>query len=235
MGDNQLSRRKVLGALATTGSAGALVGTGTGALFTDEETFTDDGIRASESVAGTLDLELEANVLENGTGVIYDITLPEGVNNNPSYIWFQTGCPEPLELGCTTEIEIRVDCNRDGDADTLVASGLARDMLNALRNGTLLCDGNTPCLRPGETRTLEIEVTDNPESGYDGPEGPLEFELEFYGQQCRYNTGTENPFDPVEECESCAQDVSPEDSGDFSGTSSKLGRDENTDTLKEGS
>ncbi|MEF8887946.1 MAG: hypothetical protein V5A30_09080 [Haloarculaceae archaeon] len=205
MGDNQLSRRKVLGALATAGGAGAIVGTGTGALFSDEETFTDDGIRASTSVAGVVDLELEVDVLGDGTGVIYDLTLPGDVNNNPSYIWFRTGCPDPLELGCATEIEVRIDCDGGGDADTVVASGLARDVLNALRNGTLLCGGDAACLELGETRTLEIEITDNPGSGYDGPDGPLEFDLEFYGEQCRYNTGTENPFDDPGECEECPE------------------------------
>ena len=98
MRDNQLSRRKVLGALATTGGAGALVGTGTGALFSDEETFTNNGITASKSVAGVVDVDVEANVLKGGTGVIYDITLPEKVNNNPAYIrYFPTGVSSGAE------------------------------------------------------------------------------------------------------------------------------------------
>jgi len=207
MSDNQLSRRQVLGALATTGGAGAIVGTGTGALFSDEETFTDNGIRASESVAGIVDMEVTATVLDDGNGVTYHITVPEDGNNNPTYLWFRAGCPDPLELGCATEIEVRVEC--DG-TEVVVARGSARDVLDALRNGTLLCSGDAACVQPGETRTVEIEVVENPGPGYDGPEGPLEFDLEFYGEQCRYDTGAENPFDdPIDDnCKSCVDELS---------------------------
>jgi hypothetical protein len=200
MSDNQLSRRKVLGALATTGGAGALVGTGTGALFTDEETFTDDGIRTSTSVAGTVDLEIDDTVPDDRDEVIYDVELPDGGNNNPAYVWFRADCPEEkeLDLACATSITVEVEC----DGKTVpVASGSVRDVFNALRNGRLLCGGDTACLEVGEIQTLEIRITDVEE--YDGDADTLTFDLEFYGEQCRYNTGTKNPFDDRGECDEC--------------------------------
>lgn len=201
MSDKPLSRRQVLGALATTGSAGALVGTGTGALFTDEETFTDNGIRASESVAGVVDMEVTDTVPDDGNGVTYDITIPDAENNNPAYLWFRTGCPGEgeLELACATSITVEVEC----DGETTVASGSARDVLDTLQNGTLLCGGDAACLEPGETRTLEIKITGVDE--YDGDEETLTLDLEFYGEQCRYDTGAENPFDESGGCEECPE------------------------------
>lgn len=201
MSDNQLSRRKVLGALATTGGAGAIVGTGTSALFTDEETFTDNGIRASTSVAGVVDIDIDHNVISDGTGVIYDITLPEDVNNNPSYVWFRADCPkdDELDLACATNITVEMEC--DGETEP-VESGPVRDVFDALRNGTRLCGGDAACLELGETQTLEIRIT-GVDDWYDGDTETLTFDLEFYGEQCRYDTGAENPFDDYEECESC--------------------------------
>jgi len=206
MSDNQLSRRQVLGALATTGGAGAIVGTGTGALFSDEETFTDNGIRASSSVAGVVDIDIDYDVISDGTGVVYDVTLPDGVNNNPSYIWFRADCPteEEVDLACATNITVEVEC--DGETVT-VASGSVRDVFNALRNGTLLCGGDAACLEIGETQTLEIKIT-GVDDWYDGDTKTLTFDLEFYGEQCRYDTGAENPFDDRETCEPCVQGVS---------------------------
>lgn len=206
MSDNQLSRRKVLGALATTGGAGALVGTGTGALFTDEETFTNNGIRASTSISGTVDLEVvsETVELESGTGVQYDITLPDGINNNPAYIWLATSCPTPLDLGLATKIAIRVTCNGE---TTTIASGLASHVLNDLRSGVPLCSGgDDACLQVGETWTLTIVVTDT--TSYSGSDETLEFDIELSGTQCRYNADNENPFDGPLTGGTCPQDIS---------------------------
>lgn len=53
----ELSRRRVLGGLATIGAAGAAAGLGTSAYFNDQETFEDNSI-----TAGTLDMEVTASV-----------------------------------------------------------------------------------------------------------------------------------------------------------------------------
>ncbi|WP_254838363.1 SipW-dependent-type signal peptide-containing protein [Natronomonas marina] len=72
----ELTRRKILGAAGAVGIAGAGVGAGTSALFSDEEAFTDNAIRA-----GTTNLVVEAAVVEvseglaaNGTVEIVDAT-----------------------------------------------------------------------------------------------------------------------------------------------------------------
>lgn len=183
--------------LATTGGAGALAGSGTSALFTDEETFTDNGLRASTSVAGVVDIDVTATAPDDST-VDYEVAVPDDGNTNPVYLWLRAGCPEHPELACATDLELRVDCESGP-----IASGPARDVLDRLRNGTQLCGGQNPCLQPGETRTVTAEVTGQPGTGYDGPEGPLAFDLEFYGAQCRYDRGAENPFAERDSCPSC--------------------------------
>jgi hypothetical protein len=202
MSDKPLSRRQVLGALATTGSAGALVGTGTGALFTDEETFTDNGIRASTSVAGVVDIEVDADPLEKETGFTYEISLPEGVNNNPAYIWVRTlECPEPAQLAEATTIDVSVTgCDSEG---ALPSEGSALSVLNDLREGALLCKSDDPCLQTDGTRTLEVKVK-GVENEYTGPDGPLKFTLELYGQQCRYELDPD-PFDDAAVIPTCEE------------------------------
>jgi len=67
----ELTRRRVLGGLGTIGVAGAAAGLGTSALFTDEESFTDNSV-----TAGTLDMSVTAEVVaandeyENAVGTI---------------------------------------------------------------------------------------------------------------------------------------------------------------------
>lgn len=53
----ELTRRRVLGGLGTIGVAGAAAGLGTSALFSDEESFTEN-----EITAGTLDMSVEASI-----------------------------------------------------------------------------------------------------------------------------------------------------------------------------
>ncbi len=192
MSDNQLSRRKVLTALATTGGAGAVGGIGTGAFFSDEESFTNNGITASKSVAGTVDLEVDVASLSDAEGVKYSVNLPEGVNNNPSNVWVRA---ETCPPDSADHIDVKVQLVCDGHSQ-LIAEGTLKDVLEALRQGTKLeCDGS--CFQPGESADLELEVTDvRP-----GAQSGIEFVFEFYAEQCRYNTDVDNPFDPLSDCE----------------------------------
>jgi len=66
MSDNnlELSRRKILGSVGAVGAAGAAAGLGTSALFSDEESFTNNSI-----TAGTLDMTVDAKI---PTGAIND-------------------------------------------------------------------------------------------------------------------------------------------------------------------
>lgn len=198
MNDKQLSRRKVLGALATTGGAGALVGTGTSALFTDEETFANNSISASESVAGSVELEVDVDPLSDAEGVKYSVNLPEGVNNNPSHVWVRAKtCPDPLSSADELEVELRLECN--GSTVTL-ERGQLLSVINALRGGRKVeCGGSNDgqCFQPGESADLVLEVLD-----VDSGAAPrVEFVFEFYAEQCRYNIDPDNPFDPSPDCE----------------------------------
>lgn len=205
MKEPEMSRRKVLSSLAVAGGAGSLVGGGsgafvTGAFFTDEETFAGNTIQTSENIGGVIDLSVGCTSLEEGSGVAYNVTLPDDVNNNPSYIWLRTEtCPTPKNFARNVYVEFRVDCG-DGDGYT-IGKGALLDVLDDLRTGTLLCgEGDDPCLQTGETRRLELEVF-HVDDDYHGRGGPIEFEFEFHGRQCRYETGTENPFpQDVEGC-----------------------------------
>ena len=55
----ELTRRKILGAAGAVGVAGAGAGLGTTALFSDEESFTNNSI-----TAGTLDMTVSAEIVE---------------------------------------------------------------------------------------------------------------------------------------------------------------------------
>ncbi len=197
MGDQKLSRRKVLSGIVATGGAGALVGRGTTALLSDKETFTGNSVQASESTAGVVDLEVDVENLQNADGIRYSINIPEGVNNNPSYIWVRAKtCPTPESVADDIEVELRVECESSTQE---IGSGVLIDVVNGLRDGQQLkCtdNGGDRCFQPGENVDLVLEVTDVTDSITD----PLEFQFEFYGDQCRYNTGAENPFDPLPDC-----------------------------------
>jgi len=200
MTDRGVSRRKVLSGIAAAGGTGAVVGGSTASLFTDEETFGNDSIEASTSVAGTVDIEIAADAFEDGTGMTYSVTLPDDGTNNPAYVWVRTlVCPEPVELAARLTVELRVEC---GGSETVLATGSLLEVLDGLRDGELLrCEAGESCLEPGGTRDLVLDVTDVEESDT-GSDGSLEFELEFYGRQCRY-TDPANPFTDADVVDTC--------------------------------
>jgi len=201
MDKQELNRRKLLSGILATGGAGGLVGRGTAAIFTDEETFTNNNIQASASTAGVVDMGVNINSIKSGSGVEYEITLPEDeseMENNPSYIWVRTKtCPDRIADA------LRVQLRFCGET---VLTGSAREVLDYLASGVNLgCPGDDACLQPGDTVSLQfdvIEVIDqegneasfgNTAFGNNGDS--LSFDLEFYAQQCRYGAELENPFE----------------------------------------
>jgi predicted ribosomally synthesized peptide with SipW-like signal peptide len=186
MGDKELSRRKVLSGLVATGGAGALAGRGTTALFSDEETFTGNSIKASGSTAGVVDISVDINSMDRG--VEYEITLPDDefdLKNNPSYIWVRTtDCPGP---GADA---LRVQLRFCGET---ILTGSAREVLDYLVSGvSLACPDSEACLDPGDTVSLQFDVI---EVVGDNSFDSLDFDLEFTAQQCRYEEALENPFE----------------------------------------
>jgi len=189
MDKQELNRRKLLSGILATGGAGGLVGRGTAAIFTDEETFTNNNIQASASTAGVVDMEIDYELGENGS-IEYCATLPDddGINN-PSYIWVRTTeCPPQNSDADNLRVQLSV-------CDDTVLTGSLREVLDYLYSGVLLaCGDGNGCLQPenNEEVCLEIEVIEVIGSVSD----TVSFKLEFYGQQCRYDDAATNPFDP---------------------------------------
>jgi len=213
MSKQQLSRRKVLAGLATAGGGSAFVGSGASALLTDKETFTNNAVRASTSVSGEMQLDVETRMVDapstfgNDNGKLvpnWSVSIPdeEGENNNPGYVWLRLlNCPEPfLAQHITVDLEIQCETR----TETLVEGSLL-DVANRLRAGipidgacTTTAPGQQACLSPGEEITV---VFDWDLEGYQGDSASLPITFEFHALQCRYNDGSDNPFPEVERCE----------------------------------
>ena len=188
----------MLSGIAVTGGAGALTGRGTAALFTDEETFTDNSVRASASTAGVIELDVSVDSLDKADGLIYTIDVRDLTNNNPSYIWVQPAtCPEPVSAAGDVDVELRLE--RDGGDGVVIRNGTLESVVSDLRKnaGVSLSysnDADARCFDPGESVDLVLKVikSDTKEN--------FSFELEFYAEQCRYNTGTSTPFEELNPC-----------------------------------
>lgn len=202
MSKTRLNRRKLLSGIAVAGGAGSLVGGGTGALFTDEEVFESNTVRASKNVGGVLELEVTVEDLDN-TGERYRISLPDGDSstgtNNPAHIWLRTSeCPTPLDLARDTQVEATVSYD-GGTTETSIGSGSALRVLNEFRDGYAVGQyANDLCLKPGEEWVIDVEVTGVEGSYSDSDQ--LGFELEFFAQQCRYEFEFANPFEELVRC-----------------------------------
>jgi len=205
----------MLASLAITGGAGALVGGGTGALFTDRETFTNNGITASTTVAGQIDLDVDPEVIVGETTRLgtaeYTVTLPENsdTRNNPAYPWIRLqGCPGDTDLAGALWVELSVEC--DGERLELVSGNLLA-VAETLQEGIPLdadCESATPgeqrCLEPDEELTVVFDWALDDDFTFDDGE-QLDITFEFAARQCRYNDGTASPFE---------DDTDPEDCGD---------------------
>lgn len=180
MSEYNISRRQLLAGLTVAGGAGTVTGGGSAALFSDTETFEDNEISASESIAGVVDIDVNVRS-PNATTAELRVDLPDDVNNNPSHVWVRTkACPAPA-VAATTYVEVYRVCKNDW---TLIDEGTVFDVFTSqtFRDGFLLSCGTdeNDCLRPGENRTLVVRTPSAPSSD-------LELELEFYAEQCRYN------------------------------------------------
>ncbi|TKX55670.1 hypothetical protein EXE44_16100 [Halorubrum sp. SS7] len=192
-----LTRRQVLSGIAVTGGAGALTGRGTAAIFTDEETFTNNALTASTSSAGVVELDVTVDSLDSADGLNCTISVPDLTNNNPSYIWVQPAtCPEPIDEAEQVDVELRID--RDGGDSVVIVAGTLKSVINELREdeGAVLRSVNDDprCFEPGESVDLVLEVISS------ATDADFDFELEFYAEQCRYNTGTSTPFPSLGSC-----------------------------------
>ena len=141
----ELTRRKILGAAGAVGVAGAGAGLGTTALFSDEESFTNNSI-----TAGTLDMSVTAEIVEaseyytssgDGPNIIGDMETADGeavvglqasdvkpgdwviicfeidIGDNPGYVQISTDDFAQYENG-QTEPEAIVDNTGGGSLGT---------------------------------------------------------------------------------------------------------------------
>jgi len=90
----ELSRRKVLGATAAVGVAGAGAGVGTSALFSDEESFEDNEIQAGE-----LDLVVDYVTTVTQDGVSTDSTTNDGMIQGGESVPYQIADVKPGDSG----------------------------------------------------------------------------------------------------------------------------------------
>lgn len=220
MDDIEISRRQVLATVGTAGGAGALTGTGTAALLSDELSFENsvtagaidlrvdwdvdgDGSGTSEGTA-TIDVDLTE---ENRTGrATLDAVLPDDGSNNPAYGWMRLACPEITELVTELDVDLYYEC---GDRTESLVPDTAEtlcEVANALRNGIPLDPrcitdvqlGDQQCLQPGDPVriVLEWELGEN----YEGDD-QTSLEFSFFGRQCRHRDGTDDPYPEVPECD----------------------------------
>ncbi|WP_255151898.1 DUF7467 domain-containing protein [Halorarius halobius] len=217
-----LSRRRVLAALATAGGAGAFAGGGTAAMFGDRETLAAtvqagavdlaigyrvlSGPNADPGVERVVDgpaVRLPVSELSAGTdagSVLLQVMLPAvpGGVNNPTVPWLRTLCPPASTLGELLFVRVSyADCETGARGGQLV-SGSLREVADALRNGVPLdADPATAafdCLTDELCLLVEYEL-----DGYLGSDA-TDLSLELYGYQCRHTDPTVSPFAPTEPC-----------------------------------
>ncbi|WP_075937343.1 hypothetical protein [Halosegnis longus] len=204
-----VSRRRVLAALAAAGAGGALTGNTTAAALTDRE--GTGGVLT----AGALDIDIAYEILtgpEAGTtGTTNGVRLPlplgtltdtvssgatritVGVPDqpdavaNPAAVWLATDCP-PEATTLAEALSVTVSYAETGE---VVASGSLREVADDLRGGVRL-DGEPTsagddCVADALDLLFEYELTD-----YVGT-ASTDLVVEFAARQCRYDDGT-NPF-----------------------------------------
>jgi len=180
-----LSRRKLLWAVATAGAA-ASAGSGTAAVMYDSE------IVDSEMTAGMLDLDTDpswANDSSFGAASKGDSgteTVTLSVSDNPSYLWFRTKCIQcdPVEEA----LFVRFGVDTDGDGD--VERWLSDDYLSLRKARERFGEGvNLDEIEPTETWefVVEWEIRENVRDDTN-----VDFDFDFYATQSRHVMNTDS-------------------------------------------
>jgi hypothetical protein len=213
MSEEDLTRRKVLSGMAIAGSTGALVGHSTVSLFSDEETFTNNSIAASEATGGRVEMEVASRTIDaqETETVEFPISIPNKDDQNPTFVCVQAECPnasgfDPDDL----RVQFGLKCET-GNGGTHLLTGSLREVLDALSRGVLLCDNDLeclscegedgPCLGQGDEVFLEFTVLEQLVPG----DYSFDIDLHLFAQQCRYNgpfgsTFLENPCEGEDPC-----------------------------------
>lgn len=185
-----LSRRKLLWAVATAGAA-ASTGSGTAAFMHDSE------VVDSSVAAGVLDLETDPSWGNDSTTDPFgDGTASEGdsgsetvtlsVSNNPSYLWFRTRCAQcdPVEEALFVRFGV------DTDSDGTVEQWLSDDYLS-LREARERFGEGVELGEIGATDTWEFVVEWELREGL--PEDTdVGFDFGFHAAQSRHVMNTDS-------------------------------------------
>jgi hypothetical protein len=215
-----IDRRRLLAAVATLGSAGALGGVGTHAVLADAESYeaTLETGRVDLAVSwavenggsgtsdGPVSFALDLTPENDSGSAVIEIDLPQdGDRNNPAYIWLRSFCPTPVSrLGEALAVELwYADATGVRVGTAPIASGSLNDVTDSLRRGVLVDGDGDPS--PGEQRCLDTTVGDplslrfdwDLEDSYEGDDSATKAAFEFAAVQCRYGDPEANPFPPV--------------------------------------
>jgi predicted ribosomally synthesized peptide with SipW-like signal peptide len=198
----ELSRRGVLGGLVTMGAASAAAGAGTVALFSDEETSTNNTVQA-----GTLDLTVNGS----GSNAVIDVTnaVPDGSGRDsttlrnagtlPGYLTFGiTGFRTPENGVNEPEADARQESDPEGSSSGGSHTG---ELAQNLELRISLVDGDTEQYLVGDDD--EFVLASNLLLGsYADAVGNLELSpgesVEFLTEYQLYNAGNEIQSDSVE-------------------------------------
>lgn len=220
----ELSRRRVLGSLATVGTLGAMSGAGANAILQDSEA-ADNRL-----VAGALDLEVcvDDGECEPGPGqrvslpidldaagegrATVRVELPDDGRNNPGYVWFRTNCPTGrcgLEQALRMTVREDRNCNGEmGRYDPVLSRGSLCEVMKELGSGELL---RRDPVQPGERICFEISWR---LAGELCEDDAVTLELEFFAHQARHSGGARRPWSDAcnvvcKTAEECACDEGP--------------------------
>lgn len=205
-----MTRRRVLAALAAAGGAGALTGSGTGALLRDAENGSlslatglvdvvvdywadPTGPIDPASPDGTVDgTQLTVPLAGNDGRTVFRLLLPQDDGpNNPASLWLKADCPPRTTLAEALQVTLSY-ATADGTPTTEIVSGSLRAVANALRTGTRLDgDPTTPdvdCLTDTVYLVLESDL-----DAYVGAETAA-LPLSLLATQCRNADPDANPF-----------------------------------------
>lgn len=204
----EVTRRQILAGVAGAGGVGAVVGTGTASVFSDETVF-----RRSTFGSGRLDLAV-AWETDDGSGqdrgstaipvslspgdprqtIDLTVSVPDDDENNPVAAWIRAVCPDQEPPGFDLDVTLR---HRDCPADCVLYTGSLAGLADgiALDPDGRAAPGDQGCLAVGEELDLALDVgaTDF------GSTGDGRFTLEFVGVQCR-NRDPTAPFGAADRC-----------------------------------
>ena len=212
----ELTRRKLLGAVAGTGALGATTGV-TASQLVDRESSSISiqaggvslEISCGSCSGGNNGVDVGIDSLEPGTGGSEEFDI--SVEGNPSRLWVKTACPPVVDpLGDALEVTA-LTFQRNDDATTLFSGGSLTELRDEFSGGTRLDnqfddgngdDDNGACLFPADEVTLELDY-ELPDDADWTADLTTELSFDFFAEQCRAveEDEVEDPFaTATEEC-----------------------------------